>query len=200
MRGADIEHPTGEVTRLLRLWVQGEGDAAEELFPLIYGELRLLSGQLLRRGRPADTLQPTELVHEVYLRLVGSALPDLESRRHFFGIAARAMRQLLVEHARARSRAKRPTSRRRVPLDDATVYAGVELSAEGMEEVLAVHAAIEELARAHPRHAHVAELRYFAGFTLEETAEILGVGRATVARDWGVARALLLERLDARAA
>lgn len=197
--GSEIETRAGEVTRLLRLWSRGEEAAADELFPLIYGELRHLSGGLLRRGGPADTLQPTELVHEVYIRLVGSALPGLDSRRHFFGIAARAMRQLLVEHARARTRVKRPTSRHRVALDDASVHAGVELSAEGMEEVLTVHEAVQDLARVHPRHAQVAELRYFAGFTLEETAEILGVGRATVARDWGVARALLLERLDGSA-
>lgn len=197
--GTETDDRTGEVTRLLRLWGQGDASAAEDLFPLVYGELRDLSGRLLRRSGPNDTLQPTELVHEVYLRLVGSALPGLESRRHFFGVAARAMRQLLVEHARARARAKRPTSRRRVPLDESSVRAGVGLSTDGLDEVLAVHRALGDLSKDHPRHARVAELRYFAGFTLDETAEVLGVGRATVTRDWGVARALLLDLLDAGA-
>ncbi len=154
--------------------------------------LRRAAAAALRRERPGHTLQPTELVHEAFLKLVATPVASFEDRRHFFGIAARAMRQLLVDHARAHARQKRPDPALRLPLtpDLATPAAG------GGEEILAVHQALDKLATDHPRYARVVELRYFGGFTLPETAEIVGRSRATVARDWTLARALLQESLE----
>ncbi len=182
----------GEVTRLLRRWSSGEEAAGERLLAVVYGELRQLAAAALRRERPGHTLQPTELVHEAFLKLVATPVASFEDRRHFFGIAARAMRQLLVDHARAHARLKRPDPALRLPLEKAfeTPAGG------GGEEILAVHQALDKLAADHPRYGRVVELRYFGGFSLPEAAEILGLSRATVARDWALARALLQESLE----
>lgn len=180
-----------EITRLLARWARGDVEAKEPLLAVVYDELRRLAGSLLRGERAGHSLQPTELVHEVYLKLDASALPDFEDRRHFFGIAARAMRQLLVDHALANARQKRLDPGLKLPLE----LAENTPTPGGDEEVLAVHEALDWLAAGHPRYAKVVELRYFGGFSLEETAAILGIGRATAARDWALARALLQERM-----
>lgn len=181
----------GDVTLLLSRWACGDAKAEAELLAVVYDELRQLAGALLRGERPGHTLQATEVVHEAFLKLMASATPSFEDRRHFFGIAARAMRQLLVDHARGHAREKRLDPALRRPLE---LAASTPAPAAG-EEVLAVHAALEGLARDHPRYARVVELRYFGGFSLEECAEVLGISRATAARDWALARALLQDQL-----
>lgn len=187
-RPADASH---EITQLLLRWARGDVDAKEPLFDAVYAELRRLAGALVRGERRGHSFQPTELVHEAYLKLDASSLPDFESRRHYFGIAARAMRQLLVDYALARSRKKRPDPGQEVPLEKAAITP----TPGSDEEVLAVHEALDWLAEGHPRYARVVELRYFGGLSLEETATVLGIGRATVARHWALARSLLQERM-----
>lgn len=185
-------HGPGDVTLLLERWTGGDSGAEEELLTVVYNELRRLASSLLRRERKGHTLQPTELVHEAFLKLTGGSAPSFEDRRHFFGIAARAMRQLLVDHARAYARQKRLDPALRQPLE----LAANTPAPGGDAEVAAVHEALERLTRDHPRHARIVELRYFGGFSLPETAEILGVSRTTAARDWTLARALLQEELE----
>ena len=163
------------------------------LLALVYDELRRLAASVLRRERQGMTLQPTELVHEAFLKLVVSPLPSFEDRRHFFGIAARAMRQLLVDHARTRGRKKRRGPEADRTLDQAVETPGVSLD---HDEILTVHHALDRLAEEFPKYARIVELRYFGGFSLEETAEIIGLSRATVARQWALARSLLQEALN----
>jgi RNA polymerase sigma factor (TIGR02999 family) len=176
----------GQVTELLRAWRQGEKAAADRLIPLVYDELRQRAAAALRPERPQHTLTPTALVHEAYLRLVGQELPPLESRRHFYGIAARVMRQVLVDHARARRAAKRNLGREALPLDEA-----IPVGDERAASLVALDDALAALAAFDPEKARLVELRYFAGLTIEETAEMLGVSPATVKREWAVARAWL---------
>lgn len=161
----------------------GDDPAAfEALLPLVYAELRQLASARLRHERPDHTLQPTALVHEAYLKLAGGAARPYADRGHFFRVAARAMRQVLVDHARARRAAKR----------DAVAGGPItEPAGPGLDDLLAVDAALEKLARLDPRQARVIELRFFAGLGIDETASALGVSPATVKRDWMVARAWL---------
>jgi RNA polymerase sigma factor (TIGR02999 family) len=188
----------GEVTRLLQRWNDGDSRAIDDLLPLVYGELRQLAGSYLRRERAGHTLAPTALVHEAYLRLAGSDLAHarLEERSHFFAVAAQAMRRILVEHARRHNAARRPSSGERVELDDGVLGAS-RLPTDPLVEVLAVHESLEQLKEVHPRKARVVELRYFGGLSESEVAELLGVSRASVARDWRVARLLLGDLLTA---
>jgi len=165
----------------------GEGDLVERLIPLVYDELRRSAHHQLRRDQAA-TLQTTELVHEAYAKLAAGAPP--ESRAHFFGAAARAMRQVLVDRARARRAAKRPQNR--VTMDGERMHATADAQAD---EVLAVHDALEKLAKLDERAARVVECRFFGGLTVIETAEALGVSKRTAARDWDDARAWLHREL-----
>jgi RNA polymerase sigma factor (TIGR02999 family) len=183
----------GEVTQLLRRWRAGDGAAGDELVELLYDELRSLAGSYLRRERKGHTLAPTALVHEAYLRLAGGAdQPSIENRVHFFALTARAMRRVLVDHARHHAAARRPS-----PSDARSLDAAGDVedrTDDPLEEVLAVHQALDRLREDHPRQAQVAELRYFGGLSEAEIAEVLGVSVGTVSRDWRVAR-LLLARL-----
>jgi RNA polymerase sigma factor (TIGR02999 family) len=179
-----------EVTKLLRSSAAGDVARSERLLELVYAELKRIAHRQLSRERFADTLQTTALVHEAYLRLVGQHELSWENRRHFFGIAARAMRQILVDHARHRHARKRDGGHP-VTLDDA-----VAASAAPAEDILGVDEALGRLAAVAPRAAQVVELRYFAGLSLEETAEALGVAPATVKRDWMSARAWLQRELS----
>jgi len=168
--------------------------APDELLALVYDELRRLAARYLRGQRAGHTLQPTALVHEAYLRLAkGGALP-VDDRTHFFALAARAMRQVLVDHARRRAAAKRGGDPERVTLDDT-----LELGRGGEEgrrlDLLALDEALERLERVSPRQCRVVELRYFAGLTIAEAAASLGVGTRTVEDDWALARAWLQRRL-----
>jgi RNA polymerase sigma-70 factor, ECF subfamily len=175
------------VSALLVAWNAGDEDAGRRLIPLVYRELRRRAGGYLRREKPGHTLQPTALVHEAYLRLVGLQ-GQLRNRSQFFGVASNVMRRILVDHARRRRAAKRGAIR--VTLDDAHRAAvDREVDLVRLDEVLS------ELSALDPRQGRVVELRYFGGLTLEEAAEVLGVSVATVKREWTLARAWLFDRL-----
>lgn len=163
----------------------------QQLVPLVYGELRQLAARQLRNERPDHTLSPTSLVHEAFLRLTGSAPISWESRSHFFRVAAQAMRRILVDHARRRSAQKRGRQHQ-VTLDSALE----ESLSQSTEDVIGVDEALSRLALLDERQARVVELRYFGGFSIEETAEVLGTSPATVKRDWMVARAWLQRELS----
>lgn len=169
-----------EITHLLR----AGRDAEPELWPIVYGELKTLARAVLRGRRWAAGPQTTTLVHEAYLRLVGADADDWNDRRHFYAIAARAMRFVLVDDARRRLSGKRGSGRPRVPLSDTLAERVGDDPDLRAEEVLAVHQALDRLAEVNPRHVRLVELRYFSGFTVEETAEALDVSRPTVVRDW----------------
>ena len=175
-----------EVTRLLLEWKQGSQGAVDALTPLVYDELRRLALHYLRDERAAATMQPTALVHEAYLRLVSQSLPDWESRSHFFGVAAHLMRQILVDHARKHNSAKRGSGLPKVALDEALGF-----GSERAPAMIALDDALNELAKLSPRQSKVIELRFFGGFSVEETAQSLGISTATVGREQRMAEAWL---------
>jgi RNA polymerase sigma factor (TIGR02999 family) len=177
-----------DTTLLLQQWSQGDRNALEALMPLVYDELRRVAAHLMKKERPGQTLQPTALVHEAYLRLVDLTRVDLQSRAHFLALAAQMLRRLLVDHARAKGRAKRGSGRIVLSLEDVP-------GQERNLDVLALDEALRELALIDLRQSHIVELRYFAGVSIEETAASLGISVATVKRDWAVARAWLFRRL-----
>jgi RNA polymerase sigma factor (TIGR02999 family) len=178
--------PERDVTALLKDWSGGDRQALERLMPLVYGELRKLAASYLRTERSDHTLQPTALVHEAFLRLVDQRSVDWANRAHFFGIAAQMMRRILVDHARKRQAAKRDVTSYRV----ATIVAE-EAEADQGPELLALDRALGGLEKLDPRQARIVELRFFAGLTVEETAEVVAVSTATVKREWRTARAWL---------
>ncbi|MEX1181814.1 MAG: sigma-70 family RNA polymerase sigma factor [Gemmatimonadota bacterium] len=183
---------TDVITVLLQEWRAGSNEALDRLMPLVYDELKVLAERKLRSEAPGHTLQPTALVHEAYARLAeGWAFND---RAHFFAIAARTMRRILVDHARARSASRRGGGGVRVTLNDELVGAG-EVSAS--EEVLALDDALRRLAAVQPRKAQVVELHFFGGLTYAETAITLDISEATVDRDLRVAKAWLAKELTA---
>jgi RNA polymerase sigma factor (TIGR02999 family) len=179
----------GDVTALLRDWSGGDPRALERLMPLVYGELRKLAASYLRRERSDHTLQPTALVHEAYLRLVDQRGVDWHNRAHFFGIAARMMRRILVDHARRRQAAKRDGAAYRISGSGDLVEAGHD------PDLLALNSALDGLEALDPRQARIIELRFFGGLTVEETAEVVGISTATVKREWQTARAWLAREL-----
>jgi RNA polymerase sigma-70 factor (ECF subfamily) len=179
------------ITNLLQRWSQGDREAAEEVLPLVYGELRRMAARELRRSRGGETLQATAIVHEVYLRLAGKEEFGLASRSHFFALAARLIRQILVDYARRQHRLKRGGQAERVTL---TETAGL-LQPRG-PDLLAVDAALKKLEALDPRKAAIVELRFFAGLTLEETAAQLGISAETVGREWRRTRAWLSNELE----
>jgi RNA polymerase sigma-70 factor (ECF subfamily) len=178
----------GDATVLLHRLRDGDGEAAGELFGLLYGELHGLAGRIFRSQRRDHTLQPTALVHEAYLKMVKPG-SEWQDRAHFCGVAAKAMRQILVNHARDRQALKRGGGAGRVTLSDAARASGPDV------EVLAVHEALEELARLDARQARIAELRFFAGLNTREVAEVVGVAPRTVELDWKMAKDWLAQRL-----
>ncbi len=179
-----------DVTRILNAIEQGDGQAADELLPLVYEELRLLAAQKLAQERPGQTLQATALVHEAYIRLVEAENQSWNSRGHFFKAAAEAMRRILVESARRKGRLKRGGNRDRVSLDDIDLSIG-RLPAG----VVALDEALTKLAKQKPAMVEVIELRYFAGLTLEQIAGILGVSERTVSSYWTYAKAWLYREI-----
>ena len=181
-----------DVTGLLRRWKEGDGQALEELMPIVYGELRRLAAHYLRLERSGHTLQPTALVHEAYLRLVDQKNVAWQNRAHFFGIAARMMRRILVDHARRRAAAKRDAALLRT----GPGHAEPAEDPDHEPEILAVHEALTELEQLDARQARIVELRFFGGLSVEETAETAGVSTATVKREWRTARAWLRRELD----
>jgi RNA polymerase sigma factor (TIGR02999 family) len=180
----------GTVTRLLHEWSGGRPAAADELFPLVYAELRGIAANLLRRERGARTLDTCDLVHEAYLKLLDPRGLGCNERRHFFNIVARAMRQILVDRARRRLAGKRGAG-----LADTTPGAAAELPVAGPDVVLGLDRLLDRLAQMDPRQAEVVELRVFAGLTIEEVGEALEVSPSTAKRDWRMARAWLASEL-----
>lgn len=183
-----------EVTRLLKRWGEGDSEARDALLPLVYDALRRLAAKHLRNEKRVSTLQPTVLVHEVYMKMAGQNMPDWVNRGQFYGIAARMMRQILVDEARARLRQKRGSGSVRVELDE-SMAAG-----QNGTDILALHDALEDLAKFDERRSRIVELRYFGGFTEDETAELLEVSVSTVRRDMRLAEAWLRSQLDQRKA
>ena len=182
-----------EVTRILSALEQGDPHAAEQLLPLVYDELRRLAAQKMAQETPGQTLQATALVHEAYLRLVdGDKAPHWNSRGHFFGAAAEAMRRILVDQARRKQAAKRGGQGRRVPLDSSDV--GFTSPAD---ELLDIDEALTRLAAEDPEAARLIQLRYFAGLSIEDAAEVVGVSRSTAYEHWSYARVRLRTLLDA---
>ena len=179
-----------EVTRLLADLSRGDSEAADRLAPLVYAELHRLAEFAMQRESAGHTLQPTELVHEAFLRLIGQRNVSWQNRSQFYGIAAQAIRRILIDHARRRQTAKRDHGIR-VTLDESIG------NAPGRDiDLIALDDALEQLAALDPRQARVVELRYFGGLTVEETAEAIDASPATVKRDWTFARAFLLRQLD----
>jgi len=175
----------GQVTRLLRASSEGNQTAKDQLVPLVYDELRRRAAGYMRVERVDHTLQPTALVHEVYLKLVGQDT-DWKNRAHFLGVAAQQMRRILVDHARRHRAGKRAGNERRVSFED--VFAA---AAEQPGDVVAVDEALERLSVDYPRHARVVELRFFGGYTEDEIARILEISPETVKRDWRFAKTWL---------
>jgi RNA polymerase sigma factor (TIGR02999 family) len=180
----------GAVTDLLVRWRGGDAEALESLIPLVYAELRSLAHHYLRQERPDHTLQSTALVHEAYVRLVGHAPPALQNRTHFFGVAARLMRQILVEHARAQRAAKRGGGASVLTLDD-----GLDRAQPMNFDILQLDDALNGLARLDQRQSRIVELRFFTGLSIDETAQVMGISAATVSREWTTARAWLHREL-----
>lgn len=183
----------GSVTQLLVRLRAGEPEALERLVPLVYDELRALARAQVRREDVGHTLGSTALVHEAFIRLSKRETLAAADRRHFFAIAAQAMRRVLIDHARSRKRVKRGAGQAPRSLDDVEGF----LAADATDELAAIDEALERLAAASPRAARVVECRFLAGLTLEETADILDVSAKTVQRDWVLAQAWLRKELDA---
>ena len=181
----------GDVTALLHAWKGGNAEALDELIPIVYAELRRQARYQLHHERREHSLEPTALVHEAFLRLFGTRKVGWQNRAHFFAVAARLMRRILVEHARKKNAAKRGGSRTRVTLDEAHTRAQ-ELTVD----VVALHEALTRLQSVDPRQCRIVELRYFGGLTTEETAEVLEVSPTTVKREWRVAKLWLRRALE----
>jgi RNA polymerase sigma-70 factor (ECF subfamily) len=177
--------PRDDITGWLRAWSNGDETALERLTPLVYGELHRRARRLMGRERDGHSLQPTELIHEAYLRLVGSTPVDWHDRSHFYALAARLMRQILVDHARSRGRQKRGGAALAVPLDESAICPRESLDLGRLDDAL--HA----LADTDVRKSRVVELRFFGGFSADEVAAILDVSPQTVLRDWRLAKAWL---------
>jgi RNA polymerase sigma-70 factor, ECF subfamily len=176
----------GEITALLAAMKSGDPRAESNLLALVYQELNRLAQRQMRRERPGHTLQPTALVNEAYIRLMGQDGKSWNNRAHFFATAAVVMRRILVDHARQRGAAKRPEAKHRVDIEDVH-----PATAPPIEEMLALDEGLNQLAKLNPRQARIVEMIYFGGLTEEEAAEVLGISVRTVKRDWQAARAWL---------
>jgi len=179
----------GDLTRLLQAWSDGEASAIDKVAPLVQRKLREIAARMLAAEGRADGWQPTDLVHEAYLRLLDWRMVRWQSRGQFFATTARMMRRVLVDAARERRAAKRGHGAERVPLDQVQVASGPDV------DILALENALSALAHVDPRPSQVVELRFFGGYSIDETAEALGVSPRTVKNDWNSARAWLLHEL-----
>lgn len=182
---------SSQVTDLLARWRAGNRDALNELMPLVYGELRRLASHYLRLERPDHTLQSTALVHEAFVRLVGQNPPEWKDRAHFYGVAARLMRQILVDHARKHQAAKRGGNSFKLTLDEGLVGPKADDF-----DLIRLDDALNELAKLNPQHSQIVELRFFSGLTIEGTSEVLGLSPATIKRSWTAARAWLFREMN----
>lgn len=185
-----MEHESGDLTHLLLRWRGGDHEAREMLLARVYEELREMASSQMRRERPDHTLAATALVHEAWLRLFDATRVDFHSRAHFFGAAARLMRQILVDHARARRALRRGGGQDVLSLDTSRVA-----MQEADDQLLALDDALRSLAALDEAQAHLVELRYFSGLTIEETAAAMNISTATVKRHWATARAYLAHHL-----
>lgn len=183
--------PRGEVTSLLAAWGRGDESALNELIPLVYTELHRMARRAWSGQTDRDTLQPTALLNEAYLKLAGARNASFQDRCHFFAVACTAMRQILVNHAKERLAGKRGGGRVNISIDDVEPAVHQEAA-----EVVALHDALERLQAIDPRKAKIVEMRYFGGLSIEETAEALSVSVITVNRDWRLARAWLMRELN----
>jgi RNA polymerase sigma factor (TIGR02999 family) len=179
---------SGEITRLLHAWRQGDQAALEQLVPLVSRELRRLARGYMRREQPGATLQTTALINEAYLKLMESQAPNWANRSHFFAVAAQVMRRILVDRARARMAEKRGGQAVRVDLDEIP-----DFGPERDRELIQLDDSLKRLAASEPRKARVVELRFFGGLSVDQTAEVLEVSPQTVLRDWRLARAWLFD-------
>lgn len=177
---------TEQTTKILQFVQSGDRSAAEVLFTRLYGELRHIAGALLSRERPGGTLQATALVHEVYLKMVDQSRTNWQGRAHFCAIAARVMRRILIDHARARGAARRGGSGKRVDIEDALV-----VSRDRLDDVLLVNGMLERLEKLDPRQAQILELRFFGGLTVPEVAEAMKLSTRTIEAEWTMTRAWL---------
>jgi len=191
-RPGTMEEPQ-DVTRLLVEWSKGDKLALEELFPLVYGELQKIAHRYLRGEHRAITFQTTALVHEAYLKLIDQNRVQWQNRAHFYGVAAQAMRRILLDNARKRLANKRGQGARHISLDDKEI----EISDQRAAELVDLDEALERLAAVDPEKGRLVELRYFGGLSIEEAAEVLGVSVATVNRGWRTAKAWLYKELSA---
>lgn len=180
------------ITQLLTRWGNGDQTALDQLMPMVYSELRRLASNYLRRERREHTLQPTALVNEAYLKLIDQKTAKWQNRAQFYGIAAQVMRRILVDHARQKHAEKRGGSDQ----ERLSITSAQGLSTKPDLDVLALHEALEELATIDPQQERIVELKFFGGLSIEETAEVLGIGHATVERDWKMARAWLRRKLE----
>jgi RNA polymerase sigma factor (TIGR02999 family) len=183
--------PQGEVTALLAAWGRGDTTALNKMMPLVYAELHRIARRAWNQQQNNDTLQPTALINEAYLRLADVENVSFKDRCHFFAVACMAMRQILVNHARSRLSGKRGGGRTNLTLDEAQPAVHQEA-----EEIVALHEALEALHAVDPRKSSVVEMRYFGGLSIEETAEALGVSIGTVNRDWRLARSWLIREMN----
>jgi RNA polymerase sigma factor (TIGR02999 family) len=184
------EPSPGDVTALLRNWSQGDVSAVNELLPIVYAELRRVAARRLRNERADHTLQPTALVHEVYLRLVDQRQVDWRNRGHFFGVAAQVMRRILVDHARRHGASKRGDGVRCVSIDEAR-----DVAASKEIPILALDRALDRLEKVDPDLVRIVELRAFGGLTIDEAAGVLSVSPSTAKREWRTAKAWLTREL-----
>ena len=180
-----------EITPLLLRWSRGEQAALDQLMPIVYEELRKLAHNYLRRERRDHTLQPTALINEAYLRLLKQDFPEWQSRKHFYGVAAQLMRQILIEYARARAANKRGGGARKLPLEEAMLF-----SDDNAAELVALGEALVALEKFDERKVRIIELRYFGGLSLEETADALGVSVTTINQETRLARAWLRREMN----
>jgi RNA polymerase sigma factor (TIGR02999 family) len=180
-----------DITVWLRQWSGGNAEALDELMPIVYAELHRQAASYLRRERVGHTLQPTALINEVYLKLIDQKNVNWQNRAHFFGIAAQAMRRILVDHAKSRHRAKRGGNAENLPIEAAEFA----ISRTNSVDLVALDEALSRLAELDERQARIVELRFFSGMSVEETAEIMGISAATVKNDWRSAKAWLFSEL-----
>lgn len=182
---------SGTVTQLLREWGQGDRAAFDQLLPVIYRELHKIAKRCLAQHGEHDVLQTTAVIHEAYVRLSGGVQLTIENRDHFFAVAAKAMRHVLVDYARNRNAAKRGAGRRMLSIDN-----GMEIADPVSPNLIAISDALDVLAGSYPRQAQVVEMRYFGGLSVEETASALGLSTQTVTRDWRFAKSFLKREIE----
>ena len=191
--GPDAEK-SQEISRVLQEWGNGQPEASDKLMPLVYDELRRQAARYLRRERPGHTLQTTALIHETYLKLIDQRNVDWQNRAHFFGVAAQAMKRILIDHAKARHREKRGGAAENLPLEEARFV----ISNDKSVDLIALDEALTRLASFDPRQASIVDLKFFAGLSIEDIAETLKISSATVKREWNSAKAWLFSEINGR--